>query len=79
MVVVVEIATKRVLTSSSCNTLDLELANAMNAGFTADELDAKEVTDEEFQVILNAQTRPVPPPSDGERISALEDFMMTLL
>jgi len=79
MVVVVEIATKRVLTSSSCNTLDLELANAMSAGFTADELDAKEVTDEEFQVILNAQTRPVSSPSDGERISALEDFMMTLL
>ena len=57
------------------------IQNALNYGFKETEVEEKEVTIEEFKLILDSQPKPKQPltPSDRERLEALEAAMLDLI
>jgi len=52
MFVSIEKSTGNLITSSACGSIENELQNAINCGFTEAQIEVKEVTDEEFKNIL---------------------------
>jgi len=55
------------------------LQNALNAGFAEVDIEEKEVTQEEFQIILDAQPKPLRPPTIEERLASTEEAILTLM
>lgn len=53
--------------------------NAVNAGYNEADIEEKEVTAEEFQAILNAQPKPLQPPSIEERVAAVEEALLMII
>lgn len=59
------------------NPIDIMLQNAMNAGFTEDEIEI--LTEEEYQTRLKNEPKPLPLPTAEERLEALEMVLLELL
>lgn len=76
MIVAVEKVTGRVISSSSHNDLKTEKDNAISCGLTDAQLEVKEVTEEEFRIVMNAQPKGVQPPSLEDRVAALEVYIL---
>ena len=56
------------------------IQNAIIAGYTETDIEEREVTPEEWQAILATQQPPPPgPPSERERIDALELAMLAMM
>lgn len=55
------------------------IQNAVNAGFAETDIEELEVTEAEWQVILDAQPKLELPPSDRERLEALELAMLDMI
>lgn len=55
------------------------IQNAINAGFVEADIEEKEVTQAEFQAIMDAQPQPFRPPSVEERLSSAEEAILALM
>lgn len=81
MIIALEKATNKIIVSSTFSNIETELQNALNCGFTSEEVEVREVTDEEYQFILENQPADTTPkqPSLEERLAALETLMMGVI
>lgn len=61
----------------SDNTPDIMLQNAQSAGFTESEVEI--LTEAEYQARKATEPKPPQPPTEQERIEALEQAMLNLL
>lgn len=68
--------TTKVIDGSN-NQVDIMLQNALNAGFL--ENDVEILTETEFETRKELEPKPTQPPSDMERIEALEGTLLMLL
>ena len=59
------------------NPVDVMLQNALNAGFSTSEVEI--LTEEEYQARVNAEPKPLRPPTDKERLDDLEAAMAAIL
>ncbi|WP_346896111.1 hypothetical protein [Clostridium sp. UBA7503] len=81
MIIAIEKSTNKIIVSSSFSNIETELQNALNCGFTSEEVEVREVTDEEYQFILENQPSDTTPqqPSLEQRMEALEKLMMGVI
>lgn len=75
MLVCIEKSTGRLLESQSIADENVLLQNAINAGFTPEEVEIKAVTEEEYLAILDAQPKPEQQKSAEQRIAELEQLV----
>ena len=68
--------TTRVIDGSE-NSIEIMLQNAQNAGFTESEIEI--LTEEEYQLRVDAEPKTPIPPSDKERIEALEEALLEVI
>lgn len=61
----------------SKNPIEIMLQNAQSAGFTEDEIEI--LTEEEYQVRKDAESKPIQEPNQEERIQALEQVLLEIL
>lgn len=79
MIVAIEKSTGMLILSDSGSDVKTETINAINCGFTKEEIEVKEVTDEEFQIISENQPRLPHPPTSEERLQALEQALLEIV
>lgn len=61
----------------SDNPLEIMLQNALNAGFS--ESGVETLSEAEYQARLGAEPKPLPQPTDKERIEALESALLEVV
>ena len=65
----------------SVNPIEIMLQNAQNAGFTESEVEI--LTEEEYRARVELEPKPIPPMTESERITLLEqatnDLVMTIM
>jgi hypothetical protein len=59
------------------NPLEIMIQNAQNAGFTEAEVEI--LTEEEYLARVEAEPKPPQPPTEGERLEALELAMLDMV
>lgn len=79
MIVAIEKSTNRIIVSSSFSDIETELNNAINSGFTNEEIEVKEVTDEEYQVILENQPEGILQPTAQDLQKQIFDLTTQLV
>lgn len=79
MRVCIEKSTGRLIESQSHAREGTLLQNALNTGYNEADIEEKEVTQEEFQIILDAQPKPLRPPTIEERLASTEEAILTLM
>lgn len=70
MIVCLEKNTVNLLESQSFCKIETLQKNALNAGFTKDQIEIKEVTEEEYKQILNRQPKPNVQVTEQQKINA---------
>ena len=76
MIVVIDLLKNKTISTSSLSTIEIETQNALNSGFLIDNIQVLDITEEEYQVILN--NRPQPPIIKSE-LELLKDQITLLI
>lgn len=78
MRVCLEKTTGKLIEMQSDATEGTLIQNAMNAGYSAVDIEVKEVTEAEWQAIFDAQPKPEPQPTDVDYLIDL-DYRLSML
>lgn len=79
MRVLVEKSTGHMIESQSHARPGTLLQNALNAGYKTKDIEEKEVSQVEFEAILEAQPKPPKVPTAEERLEALEAAILEMI
>lgn len=79
MRICIEKSTGRLVESQSHAREGTLIINAVSAGYNEFDIEEKEATESEFQAILDAQPKPLQPPTTEERLSAIEEALLMII